>query len=420
MKKLLFLPFACALFFLSSCTKDFAKVEVTYNKATAIYGDLDELRSMPLVGTTKEIKNPGKIFVGENVILVGEEEEGIHWIDNTNPESPDTKFFLNIPGNREFYVEGNSLYAESYYDMLKIDISNANQPQLLARIENAFAEDIVNDKGETLIGFHFETITEQLEEDSPIARQIWGPQEFYYFDYINNLIPPSAVPASFAGNSNNGIGTVNRIAYNDEHVYVLGNSNLYTFSDKGNFEFLASNVMGWQMETIYPHGEQVFIGTRNSMMIIDVTDPAAPLHRSSFWHATSCDPVFPVDDVAYVTLRTGDFSNCPGDINAIVVLDITNLNNPVEVQEVEMESPYGMAKFGGKLYVGEGANGLKIFDASNPQSLVLETWDKSIQAYDVIQHPTRTDRVLIAGPEGLGQYEIDGSDNLGLLSWLSY
>ena len=419
MKKLLFISFVLSLFFVS-CQKDITTVEVTYKKATAIYGDLEDLRQTELITASKEIINPGKIYVGEQMILVGEEGEGIHWIDNTDPTNPSPKFFINIPFNKEFYVNGNVLYAESHYDMVKLDISNANQIREIARVKNAFSESLMNDDGETLIGFHFEEVTEKLDKDHEIVQGVWGPQKIYYYDYVNKLIPPSAVPASFAGNSSEGVGTVNRIAYDNENVYVLGHNTIYSFSDNSAFEFLGANLVGSQMETIFPHDDHLFVGTQNSMLIFNTQDPAQLTQVGAFWHATSCDPVYPVEEVAYVTLRTGDLSNCPGDINALVVLDVQSFNNPVEVQEIEMESPYGMTKFGDRLYVGEGANGLKVFDASNPTQLELEFWEEGIEAYDIIQHPNRNDMLLIAGPGGLSQYEIEGGASLGLVSRLNY
>ena len=417
-KTLLISGLFLALLF-TSCTKDLGTVEVTYNKATAIYGDLNEVRATPLLDVAREVSNPGKIFIAEKLLLVGEEEEGVHVIDNSDPANPVPLHFISIPGNREFYVEDNQLFAESYYDMLKIDISDISQPILVSRVENAFAMEYINPEGQALIGFEFETVTERLDPESNHFPNDPGSNEWFYYDYAQNLIPASAVPASFAGNSGNAIGSVNRIAYADGHVFVVGTSKITVFKDAGALELLTSNHVGWQMETAFPMGEQLFVGTRNSMEIFDIANPASPSWLASFWHATSCDPVYPVGSVAYVTLRTGDVSNCPGDINALVVLDIENINNPTQRQEIEMESPFGMTMIGDKLFVGEGANGLKIFDATDRTNLVLDKWDQSVEAYDVIPHPVRADLVLIAGPGGLGQYKIDQTSTLDLVSWMS-
>jgi len=56
------------------------------------------------------------------------------------------------------------------------------------------------------------------------------------------------------------------------------------------------------------------------------------------------------------------FYHCPGDENALLVLDISQ-TWPEQIQEIEMESPFGMTIVNNKLYVGEGKNGLKVFNA---------------------------------------------------------
>lgn len=418
MKKVIFPLLLLTAIAFQSCTKDFGKVEVTYTKATAVYSDLSEMRAIPLMGEVQPVVNPGKIFVAEDLILIGEEEKGIHVVDNTDPANPSAQAFINIPKNREYYIEGDHLYAESLYDMLKIDISDKNNPILISRVENAFAQDITNDNGEVLTGFTFEEVTEEVDGDSRLLDQIWGWNNVFFHDFANQLIPPSAVPASFAGTSSNAIGAVNRIAYQNNHVYVIGRSNMTIFEDQEELSFISTNPVGWQMETIFPHEDNIFVGSQTAMQIFDVSNPERPEVISSFWHATSCDPVYPVDDVAYVTLRTGDATDCPGDENSLVVLDISNISNPIETQSIEMESPYGLTLANDRLYVGEGSNGLKIYDATNRKQLELLTFDQSIEAYDVIHHPTRSDLLLVAGPEGLGQYEIEGTEKLALVSWL--
>jgi len=244
---------------MTSCSKDFGSVTVNYTKATAIYDNLNEIRSIPLIGITQTIENPGKIFVADKVLLIGEEGKGIHIIDNSDPANPTPMQFINIPGGREYYVEGDFLYAESYYDMLKIDISDPNVPKLISRVENAFAQEFRDETGNILIGFEFEQVTEQLEEGTDFYEQFYGSNEIYYYDYADRLIPPSAVPASFAGTSNNGIGAVNRIAYQEGYVYVISRSYMTIFKDETDLSFVSTNHVGWQMETIFPHKGKMFV-----------------------------------------------------------------------------------------------------------------------------------------------------------------
>ncbi len=400
---------------------DFGEVTVTYTKGTAIYGDLEAMRQTPILAPARDIIDAGKIYLGGDLLLIGEEGEGIHVVDNSNPENPTPQAFIQIPGNREYYVEGSMLYAESLYDMLRIDISNPLQPVVVSRVENAFSNEFTNGRGEALIGFELAEVTEKMDKDSDIYDQVWNAEGPSYFDYQENLIPPSAVPASFAGNSNQAIGSVNRIAFTDDHVFVVGVSKLTVFDASVGLERVYAAQIGWNMETIYPMGNRIFIGSQNSVEIYNINDPASPQYESSFWHATSCDPVFPVDEeTAYVTLRTGDFAECPGDENALVVLDITTMSMAVQVQDIEMESPYGLTMIGDRLYVGEGENGLKIFDATDRRNLVLEEAQRNVKAYDVLAHPTRPGLLMIAGPEGLSQFETDDDLQLQLLSHVAF
>ncbi|MFT7151170.1 MAG: hypothetical protein ACI82Q_003047, partial [Nonlabens sp.] len=104
-----------AFLFFQGCIEDVGKVTVTYQKATAIYGDLTAMRSQTLFSISRPISDAGKIFIGEDFLLIGEEGEGIHVFDNTIPENPVNIGFINIFGSREFYLAGNDLYAESVY-----------------------------------------------------------------------------------------------------------------------------------------------------------------------------------------------------------------------------------------------------------------------------------------------------------------
>jgi len=404
--------FATALF---SCTEDLGKTTVEYEKAEAIYGDLDALRSTALVSPSRTITDPGKVYVSENLLLIGEEGEGIHVFDNSDPESPQELYFINIPQNREFYVTNNKIYAESLYDVVKIDISNIQAPVLESRVENAFANPRENSNGESLIGFTYTQVSETLDRSSNIFNLINGNDPIF-FDFQQQLIPRSSVPASFAGSSGSSIGTVNRIAHAKDHLYIISNSNIYTFQDGDSFDKVSENQIGWNMETIYPQEESLFIGTRNSMEILSIVNAANPAWVSNFSHATSCDPVLPAGNTAYVTLRSG--TECDGNIDALTVIDIQDLTIPRSKQEIDMESPYGMTIINGQLYVGEGENGLKIFNILDDDTLELVDHDKSIQAYDVIPHPTKSDIILVASPSGFGQYQIT-STSRELLSWIS-
>jgi len=407
------------MIFLTACNQDSNELEVTYIKATPIYADLEPIRDQDLVAPIRDISNPGKVYVSENLLLIGEEREGIHVFDNSDPATPTAVSFIAVPGNNEFYVQGNYIYAESYYDMLKIDISDMLSPQLVNRVEEAFSTEFINDDGEALIGFEYKRVTEEIDENTELWR-LTHNEDVAYFDFNDKLIPASAVPSTFAGSSDSKIGSVNRIAYSDGYLYAISNEFLTVFEDDAELSLVRSSREGNQMETIYPFKKKLYVGTRNSMEIFSTMDPANPILEATFVHANACDPVLPSDDVAYVTLRTDD-DECAGNAtDALLVVNTSNVFSSYLVEEIAMNSPYGLSLIGDKLYVGEGSNGLKIFDATNKYELELITYDKSVEAYDIIDHPTKANIILIASPAGFGQYEVSNENqNLDLISWIA-
>lgn len=416
MQKILFFLATASLLFTYSCNSDISSAQVSYTKATAIYGDLEELREVTLQEDAKPIVNTGKVFVSEDLLLIGEENEGIHVYDNSDPRNPTALSFLNIPSNTEFFVKDNFIYAESYYDMLKIDIGDKHNPHIDSRVENAFIQDLFNDQGQVLVGFDIEQVTEEVEENSNLRNELSQNNNMAFFDFEERIIPASTVPSSFAGSSNTAIGTINRIAHADDHVYIISDSYMTILSDRGELEFVDNIEAGEEMETIYPQDNALYVGTRSSMIVFDITTPTQPRQRSRYNHRTSCDPVLPNGDIAYLTLRSGN-TGCTGDINALVVLDISNDNFTSEIQTVEMQNPFGMTIIDETLYVGEGLFGLKTFDISATNNRVsLISSDDSIVAFDIIPHPTRTDIVLIANENGFGQYQINENQDMTLLS----
>lgn len=413
MRHLIYLLFASII--ITSCGKEICNQTVTYTKATAIYGDLDELRNVQVNAAVRAIENPGKIYVGSDYLLIGEEKEGIHVIDNSDAYNPQAINFIQIPQNKEFYVEGNILYAESMYDVVSYDLSDLENVTMRSRELDVFQADFTNSNGEKLVGFTFEEVREEVDCNSQI-----NPTQINYFGWNNELIPNSAVPSSFAGNSTGGVGTVNRMAYNNNHLYIINERDLFVLSDYGQLSYIStqSNI-GWDMETIFPYEDNLFIGTQNGMLIYNLDNESSPEYEARFDHAQACDPVLPTDNVAYVTLRSG--SACQGFNNELDVINISDLQNPFLEKVVQLESPYGMSKSGDVLYVGEGENGLSIFDVTDRVNPILIKKESSVEAYDIIAHPTNSSRILIAGTSGIGQYEIDATiHNLTLLSNISY
>jgi hypothetical protein len=72
----------------------------------------------------RDIKKAHKIYLKDNFIFIVERFEGIHVIDNANPETPQKLGFIRIPGNQDVAVKGQYLYADNAVDLLTIDIQS--------------------------------------------------------------------------------------------------------------------------------------------------------------------------------------------------------------------------------------------------------------------------------------------------------
>ncbi len=103
-----------------------------------IYLSYEKLRE-PITGDEpRELTQIGKIYIYKNYLLVNSRNEGIHIFDNSNPSSPKNLLFLEIPGNVDIAVKKNILYADSFIDLVAIDISDMNNVREVDRIEDLF------------------------------------------------------------------------------------------------------------------------------------------------------------------------------------------------------------------------------------------------------------------------------------------
>ena len=96
----------------------------------------------------QNLHNTGKIYLRDPYILINERYEGVHIINNQNPESPQPVAFLRIPGNVDVAMKGNLLYADSGPDLLTFDLSNMQAARLLHRLKDAVPELPMPETGE--------------------------------------------------------------------------------------------------------------------------------------------------------------------------------------------------------------------------------------------------------------------------------
>ncbi len=208
-------------------------------------------------------------------------------------------------------------------------------------------------------------------------------------------------------------GSMARFSILNNHLYTVTTADLNVFSitDPLNPVFSRAVPIGWNIETIYPFRDRLFIGSTSGMFIFSVADPNIPVQIGRFEHARSCDPVVADDVNAFITLRSG--TECEGFSNQLDIVNVQNPATPAFVKTYSMSNPHGLSKDGDRLLICDGKAGLKIYDASNVQDLRLLNTVTDIETYDVIAWKGIA---LVVAKGGLYQYDYTNPLAVKLLS----
>ena len=395
----------------TSCLKDECDATQTFISYSPVYKTVDEIRQDIQILAPQNLENPGKIYYYQNYLIVNEIREGLHIIDNTDPANPVNISFVKIPGNVDIAVKNNMLYADNYIDLLTIDLSDPTSPVLQHRTEDVFSSLSQNQDLGHLV--YYEQAEQTVEIDCTDPR--WGSQWFKRGDNILFDASVSVTNASSSGGSSvpsiGVAGSMARFAIYNNFLYTIDNNDVDVF-DITNVtlpDLEGSFNVGWGIETLFPYGDKMFIGSTSGMFIYDLEDASSPTQISQFQHARSCDPVFIKDDYAYVTLRSGTL--CQGFTNQLDVVDISDLSNPFLVKSYSMSNPHGLSIRENNLYLCDGASGLKVYDIENVEDIDRTDWVKNMETFDAISIPGK-EVLLVVGKDGIFQF--DTSDNSDL------
>ncbi|MEJ7769240.1 MAG: hypothetical protein WKF89_15580 [Chitinophagaceae bacterium] len=171
-------------------------------------------------------------------------------------------------------------------------------------------------------------------------------------------------------------GSLARFAIVGNYLYTVDNQKLkvYDIVDAANPVLKNSVQAGFEIETIFPFKDRLFIGSTSAVHIFSIADPANPQKLSeaiSPQVLRRCDPVVAKDTVAFATLRTSGL--CGGFQSILAVYDIKDINRPVQKATYNVSEPYGLGYQGNALYVCD-KSGLLIFDISNAyRPLLIKT-----------------------------------------------
>ena len=391
-----------------------------YKGNAPVYITYTELRAAITEEENVDLKNPGKIYFKDGYVFIIEELKGIHVFDNSNPSAPFRKVFIKVPGVVDMAISGNILYADSFVDLVILDVQDIENIHEVGRVKdilpytipptgNEFPIGNVDRKKGLVTGWEVKTIKERVY-DEPIIYPVFTTQML--------KMDGSFFNSSASGVSGSGIGvggSMARFGIKGNVLYLLDGNNLEVMdiTVKTSPAKLFEINPGWGIETMFLTQNNMFLGTTTGMIIYDITNPQNLIRKSTYNHMRSCDPVVVDDTLAYITLRSG--TNCGGTVNCLDVVNLKNLSQPSIVRSYPMTNPYGLGKDGDLLFVCDGSAGLKVYDAADPKTIsshLIYSYP-NIKAFDVIPIG---DVLVMIGDDGLYQYSYSNIQNITLLS----
>ncbi len=419
MRKLLciFPLLALAALMLGGCAKEKCNRKSTIKLYTPVMMALADVRATAGVAQApREIGQPGKIYITGQYILVSEPGEGIHIINNSNPSAPVKVSFISIIGNQDMAVKGNILYADNFSDLLVFDISDPANTRKIKTLQNALGYSW--DREGYVIGYSYwgkpdSIVVRYTVRDTIVHTECETPGDVRFFANAEF----SSLAGAKAGGSGSGKGgSMARFTIAKDYLYTVDASKLRPFNLQNPAEPVAApeTIIGWGfVETIFPYGDNLFIGSRSAMYIYGLADPAKPERKSMVTHFTACDPVVVEGTTAYITVRAG--TTCQGTINQLLAYDVTDVTKPVKLGTYEMKNPHGLGIDNGKLFVCEGVHGLRFMDASKPQRIETTKLVEGLNAYDVIPFDSGN-RLLVSAADGIYQYSYNTMTNPVMVS----
>lgn len=109
--------------------------------ARPVYLSYQALRGALSVDAPRPLGEIQRVYIYQSAVFLNRRNEGIHVLDNTDPRNPVNLAFITLPGNTELSIRGSFLYADSYVDLVTIDISDPNNVREVDRELDIFPYD---------------------------------------------------------------------------------------------------------------------------------------------------------------------------------------------------------------------------------------------------------------------------------------
>lgn len=387
-------------------------VEVAY--IVPVYETASELSAKVSIDSAKDYAAAGKIITYQNYIFINRPNEGIHVVDNSDPQTPVNLNFITLPGSLDMAIIDDHLYADMYSALVVLDISDVTQPEIMEEftVEDVFYYNPYEyfPAELDLSGYNY-TRYESVENERGIVTS-WeveireepiSDQELRYVTLEMTTDVATDAADNVAFNEVSTAGSMTRFLPVDRYLYTINFNELILFNIEENYQpnRFARLDTGTQAETLFQLNDLLFVGSTTGMLMYDVANPANPEYLNSIDHFRSCDPVVADESYAYVTLRGG--TNCFTQANELQIIDIQNPSELSVVSRQALYNPHGLALWNDYLFVCDGSAGLKIIDVSDREEPEILSSENIPFAYDIIiDYPN----AMVVGESILYQYDL--------------
>ncbi len=138
MTKLIRICILPLFFFSFQCDENEFVSEENYE---AVVMSRSEFENSTTILPPKPIINSGKIYIKDNFLFVGENNEGFHIFNNSIPSAPVNIAFLNVLGGSDISVKNNVFYLNNATDLIAVIPNFENNTiEITKRIPNAFPQ----------------------------------------------------------------------------------------------------------------------------------------------------------------------------------------------------------------------------------------------------------------------------------------
>lgn len=416
-KLYIYLTVLIPLVFAQSCTD---KIYETFMANSPVYMSYEDFRAAVKMTAPRELNNPGKIYFKDQYIFINEKMKGVHVFDVSDPKNPNNKGFIEIPGNVDIAIKENILYADSYIDLVSIDVSNFSSIKEVGRVQRVFPYALpvydtkypiakLDETKGVITGWEVKSVRQELEQRYyPIYYRGMYAEKMDMASYSNGGITGGATGTTY------GVGgSMARFGLYKDFLYIVDNNQLHTFklNSASVVTKLNSSYVNWNVETIFIADNHLFLGTQNGLIVQSLEVPERPSQKGSFAHMTSCDPVVVKGDLAFVTLKGG--TTCRGGV--LNQLDVIRMSDGYSkftlLKSYPMYGPQGLGIDDDLLFICDGDAGLKIYNAADPLAITQHPVASfpSINAYDVIP---MNDFLFLIGETGFMLYNYSDIQNI--------